>query len=271
MLADMGGVPYDPTHIARFFDDYGEREWERFDASPMERVGLDVHLHFLREHIRAGDRVLDAGTGPGRFTLELARLGATVVAGDISPRQLALHLEKTASVEDAVESRELLDILDLSRFDEGSFDAVVCFGGPLSYVLGEADHALSELLRVVKPGGRIVLSVMSLLGAARAFFDQLLPLVEQFGWDRAVTAVFETGDLEGEINNGHVCRLYRWSTLEALLERHPCRIVARSAANFLSVRNDAWDDRFLELEIELCREPGALDGGTHILAAVERL
>ncbi len=267
----MAGVPYDAEHIARFFDDYGTREWERFDASPMDRVGLEVHLRLLREHIRSGDRVLDAGAGPGRFTLELARLGASVVVGDLSPGQLALHAEKTASVEESVESRELLDITDLGRFEDASFDAVVCFGGPLSYVLGEADRALAELLRVTRPGGHVLLSVMSLLGAARAFFDQLLPLVEKFGWQRAVTDIFATGDLDAEINNGHVCRLYRWSDLERLLARHPCRVVSASAANFLSVGNDAWDERFLEVEIEACREPGALDGGTHILAVVESI
>lgn len=48
----MTGVPYDPEHIARFFDDYGDREWEHFDAS-------------------ATDRILDGGAGPGRFTLRL--------------------------------------------------------------------------------------------------------------------------------------------------------------------------------------------------------
>jgi SAM-dependent methyltransferase len=271
MLARMARVPYDPEHIARYFDEYGTREWERFDATPMDRVGLEVHLRLLREHIHDGDRVLDAGAGPGRFTLELARLGATVVAGDISPRQLDLHAEMTASVEASIEDRQLLDILDLSRFLDASFDAVVCFGGPLSYVLGEADAALDELLRVTKPGGYVLLSVMSLLGAARAFFDQLPPLVDEFGWERAITDIFETGDLDGEINKGHVCRLYRWRSLRALLERHPCRIVTASAANFFSVANDAWDDRFLEVEIDACREPGALDGGTHILAVVERI
>ena len=271
MLVAMPGVPYDPEHIARFFDDYGAREWERFDATPMDRVGLEVHLRLLREHIRTGDRVLDAGAGPGRFTLELARLGARVVAGDISPGQLELHAEKTASVERSIESRELLDILDLSRFADASFDAVVCFGGPISYVLADADRALAELLRVTRPGGYLLLSVMSRLGAARAFFPALLPLVEQFGWERAVTEVFETGDLDREINNGHVCRLYRWSDLEALLARHACCLLVASSANFLSVDNDAWDDCFLDIEVAACREPGALDGGTHILAAVERI
>ena len=44
---------------------------------------------------------------------------------------------------------------------------------------------------MTKPGGHVLLSVMSLLGAARAFFDQLPPLVDEFGWKRAVTDIFE--------------------------------------------------------------------------------
>ena len=270
MLALMQDTRYDPDHIARFFDDYGEREWERFAGSAMDRVNLEVHIRLLREHVRTGDRVLDAGAGPGRFTLELARLGATVVAGDISPRQLELHAERTFDIEASVESRELLDIVDLSRYADASFDAVVCFGGPLSYVLDEADVALAELLRVMRPNGHVLISVMSLLGTARAFFSALPELIEEFGWQRAVSDIFIIGDLSAELNHGHVMRLYRWSDLERVFSRHACRVVAASAANFLSVGNEQWDDRFLELEIEACREPGALDGGTHIAAVLER-
>ena len=270
MLPGLAGIAYDPEYIARFFDDYGEREWERFEATPMDRVNLEVHRRLLGEFVRPGDHVLDAGSGPGRFTLELARLGAAVVAGDISPRQLELHARRTAEVEDSVVAREVLDILDLGRFEDASFDAVVCYGGPLSYVLGEAPRALGELLRVTRPGGHLLLSVMSLLGAARAFFDHFPGLIDEFGWERAVRDIFETGDLPADVNRGHVCRLYRWSDLERLFAPHPCRVVAASAANFLSVGNDAWDERFLELELEVCREPGALDGGTHIVAVLER-
>jgi SAM-dependent methyltransferase len=268
----MGELPYDAGYIARFFDDYGEREWERFERQPMDRVNLEVHRRLLREYVRPGERVLEAGAGPGRFTLELADIGATVVVGDVSPRQLELHREKTASVEDSVEERVLFDIVDLSRFRDGEFDATVCYGGPLSYVLGEADRALAELLRVTRPGGRVLVTVMSLLGAARAYFHAFAELIDEFGWERAVADVFRTGDLAEDVNRGHVCRLYRWRELEALLGRHPCRLLAASAANFLSV---VWeedpDERFLELELAACREPGALDGGTHIVAVVERV
>jgi SAM-dependent methyltransferase len=267
----MAGIPYDGDYIAGFFDQYGDREWERFESRPMDRVNLEVHRRFLREFVRAGDRVLEAGAGPGRFTLELADIGARVLVGDISPRQLELHREKTAGIEAAIEDRVLLDIVDLSRFDDAKFDVAVCIGGPLSYVLGEADRALAQLLRVTRPGGRVVLSVMSLLGAANAFFDSFPGAIESFGWKRAVADVIETGLLPADINEGHVCRLYRWRELEALLGRHPCRLLAASASNFLSVGRDDWDERFLEIEIAACREPGVLDSGTHILVAVERI
>jgi SAM-dependent methyltransferase len=267
----VGGLPYDPAYIAGFYDDYGEREWDRFERTPMDRVNLEVHRRLLHEFVRPGERALEAGAGPGRFTLELAALGARVVVGDISPRQLELHRERTTAIEEAIEDRLVLDIVDLSRFDDGSFDAVVCYGGPLSYVLGEADRALGELLRVTRPGGRLLLTVMSLLGAARAYFDSFPELIAEFGWERAVADVFLTGDLPADINRGHVCRLYRWSELRALLDRHPCELLAASASNFLSVEwEEEPDPRFLDYELAACREPGALDAGTHIVAVVER-
>ena len=115
---------------------------------------------------------------------------------------------------------------------------------------------------------------MSTLGSARAFFGYFPELIERFGWERGVRDVLRTGFLAGEINNGHVLQMYRWRELEELLARHPCRLLLASAANFLSIGNDeafTQDERWLEQEIAACREPGALDGGTHIVAVVERV
>ena len=140
-------------------------------------------------------------------------------------------------------------------------------------MLERADEAVAELLRVTRPGGYVFATVMSLLGGARAFGQHFPVLIERFGWERAVADVFASGLLDGEINNGHVMRLYRWTEFRALLERHPCRVLAATATNFLSAGNEdfAVDERWLEIELAACREPGALDGGTHITAVVERI
>jgi SAM-dependent methyltransferase len=56
-------------------------------------------------------------------------------------------------------------ITDLSKFENETFDAVVCTGGPLSHVVdrGQREQAISEMVRVVKPGAPIIVSVMSRL------------------------------------------------------------------------------------------------------------
>ena len=89
-------MKHDPERAAEFFDQFAEREWARFDDDDptTPSTELDVHLEYLRRYVNAGDRVLDVGAGPGRFTIELANLGATVVVADISPGQLAFNKEK---------------------------------------------------------------------------------------------------------------------------------------------------------------------------------
>jgi len=277
-------VQYDPAHISRFYDQYGEREWDRFDdaTTPINRVNYHIHRMYLERYIASGDRVLEVGAGAGRFTIDLARLGATVTVGDISPGQLTLNWEKVraAGCEGSVAAREALDVVDLSRYPTDSFDATVCYGGPISYVFDRADEAVGELVRVTKPGGHILLSVMSLIGSTGELLPGVVEVAREQGVD-AVERVMVTGDVYGNVAaGGHYCRMYRWSGLQQLLSRQPCTIVAASASNHLAVANDAVlqgivDDAplwqaFLGWEEDLCQEPGALDGGTHIIAIVRK-
>lgn len=155
--------------MAGFFDEYGQREWDRFDTAPGGRANLEIHRRFIFEFIEPGWRVLDVGAGPGRFTIELAHLGARTVVADVSTEQLRLNREyvTAAGLDDQVEQRLVADVVDLSEFEGDSVDASVCFGGPLSYVLDRADDAVAELVRITRPGGVLLVSVMSLLGSAR--------------------------------------------------------------------------------------------------------
>src|SRR5205085_275968 len=126
--------------------------------------------------------------------------GAQVTVGDVSEVQLALNRERVAAAgcETAVCARLVLDIVDLSDLPSERFDAVVAYGGPLSYVMERADEALAELLRVTRRGGHVLLSVMSLVGATHKFAGSCVK------WARErsladVEHVIHTGDQTGEI------------------------------------------------------------------------
>jgi ubiquinone/menaquinone biosynthesis C-methylase UbiE len=256
---------YDPTRAAAYYDSFGENEWNRFDEGRTPLAGLDVHVRFLERFVRPGDRVLDAGAGPGRFSLELVRLGARVVALDISPRQLELLRQRLPDVESIVG-----DITDLSRFPDDSFDVTVCYGGPLSYVFDRAEQALSELARVTRTGGHLLLSVMSTVGTVIHYIAALLDLARRDGVD-VQEEIIRTGFLPEGNDYGHLAmHLYRWSELHELLSNHGEVVAAAAAGLIPDPRPDEPELRQLirSIEAELCEEPGAVSCGQHIIAAV---
>jgi SAM-dependent methyltransferase len=265
---------YDPQRIAGFFDEYGEREWTRFEDGRNTRASLAIHVHYLRHFVRSGDLVLDVGAGPGRFTVELARLGAKVVVADLSPRQLALNRERLEdeALEDRVRERVVADVTDLGRFSDDTFDAVVCYGGPISYVVDRAEDAVTELVRVAKPGGHVLVSVMSLVGAVSHYLDIVLDLVRRDG-SELMDEIVRTGVLPEKPDYGHLdMRLFRWRELEALLNRHGT-VVAAGAAGLLKIEEPPEPqlrELLTRLELDLGAEPGAIDGGEHMLAVLRK-
>lgn len=266
--------------VRRYYDALGEDEWTRLTKSVRGRVSLEVHRRFLRRFVAPGSRVLEVGAGPGRFTLELAAIGARVVVTDVSEVQLALNEAQLrgTEAEGRVERRELLDVCDASRYADGEFDAVVAFGGPLSYAFEHTDEAMRGLLRLVAPDGIIVASVMSWLGTWRYFLAAITDLDEVAG-EKASEMVMRTGDLRHVVEDpcAHICQMFRWSDIQALLQRAGGRAIGASASNWASLGDapalarleaDAarWE-RFVEHEVAACAQPGVLDGGTHILFA----
>lgn len=263
---------------AAYYDLLGDAEWDRLDATAAGRVSFELHRRLLAEHVQPGWRVLEVGAGPGRFTRVLADLGTTVVVSDISPVQLRLNADHLASTpaEAAVEARVLLDVADTSRYSPGEFDAVVAYGGPLSYVFdGRAGEALAGLLRITRPGQPVLASVMSLLGTWRHSLPGVVAGAQMFSED-VNDRVLATGDLR-VTGGAHACQLYRAREVTDLVAAAGADLLAISASNWASLDHpdtvaaletdpDRWT-RFLTHEAAACREPGALDGGTHILFA----
>jgi demethylmenaquinone methyltransferase / 2-methoxy-6-polyprenyl-1,4-benzoquinol methylase len=138
-------------------------------------AGLDRRWRRLAvaEVVWPGDHVLDACCGTGDFAVEAERRGARVVGLDFSERMLERARRKSGTVE-WVHG----DALALP-FEDGSFDAVTVGFGVRNFE--DLDRGLRELVRVLRPGGRIaVLEITQPNGVLRPFFrlwfDVLVPL-----------------------------------------------------------------------------------------------
>jgi SAM-dependent methyltransferase len=101
--------------------------------------------------ITAGDRVLDVAAGPGNAAIPAARIGADVVACDLTPELLASGRHQAELQGIDLEWREA--DAEALPFGDGEYDRVIsCVG-----VMFAPDHQASadELVRVCRPGGTI--------------------------------------------------------------------------------------------------------------------
>lgn len=271
---------YNPEAVIQHFDEVGIREWERLIQTPSGEVNLYIHTHYLEKHISRGKRVLEIGAGAGRFTQVLARLGAKIIVADISKVQLELNERFAAELgfNHAVINRRQMDICDLSQFESNSFDDVVAYGGPLSYVLDKRDLALSECLRVLRPGGLLLLSVMSLWGSAHGRLDGVL--VTPISSNQKITSTGDISPATFPERKSNFMHMFRANELVKWLEQKKLILVDISASGCLSlawnemlkdIRNDAekWNE-LLRMELEACADEGCLNMGLHLIAVARK-
>ena len=282
---------YGPEYVRTFYNAHALREWERLEATAWERLKALIHADFLTQYCKSGDYVLDAGCGPGRFTIELLNLGAKPVAFDISDEQLRLAKAKVS--ESGLPGKVQYiqgGICDLSRFEDATFDATVCYGGALSYIGDERTTAIAELVRVTKPGGFLMLGVMSLLGAQLILTnrssapDMAILQDPERGGPVSMTELLKTGNLQGfpsRVGMQHpFMHLYTSAELCALFQG-TCEIVTvagsyvtshEGVSRFEELAEDPerWKT-IVRLERTLNTEPGLVDSGSHIILVVRRI
>ena len=276
-----GSSNYQPGMVAQHFDESGLQEWDRLTKTPVDEVSLFIHTHYLMKHISKGDRVLEVGAGAGRFTQILAGLDTQITVADISRVQLDLNKRFALQYKfaHAVVSWQQVDICEMTCFEPGSYDCVVAYGGPLSYAMDQRDLALSECLRVLKPGGLLLLSVMSLWGTAHAALNSVLKLPAATN-----QKIIHTGDISPTTfpeRKNNFMHMFRASELLKWLEKRGLMVLERSASNCISLtwneimtqirdETEKWNE-LLRMELEACAEEGCLDMGTHLVVVVKKL
>lgn len=260
------------------YDLLAEREWNRLESGAQHRLEYIVTTHALRRHLPKPSpvvRILDAGGGPGRYTIALAEQGYRVTLFDLSSQLLELARTRIADRPDRV--RDHIDdvlqgsITDLSRFPDASFDATICLGGPLSHLVQRDDRrrAIAELHRVTKVGGLLYVSVLGRIGQYRAavqwpdWFSTVFPEIAETGVSvitpaRAPCYFYLPEELESEMLDAGLAveRIYGCQGIGAHLDE----------ANLLALMDDpkrwpVWEQKLLDTS----DHPAVVGVSNHIL------
>ena len=124
-------------------------------------------VDYGRLDLRSGERLLDLGCGFGRHSYEALKRGAEVVACDLARpeveqvRDLARLLVASGEVEESVMAAPVQgDALGLP-FDDDTFDRVIA--SEVLEHIGDDGSAFTELARVLRPGGRLAVTIPSWL------------------------------------------------------------------------------------------------------------
>ena len=177
---------------------------EFYETSEAYKQLLAAHDEaYLRHYVELVTRyappeakILDLGCGNGISTRLLNQARFDVVGADISP----LFLEEAQAWENPQLQYRVCDVLELP-FEAETFD-VICSNELIEH-LPDVETALTEMIRVVRKGGRIVLSGPNLCSPITPFLDWVALMCGKAG--RPVWGETKRQALQHLVRN---CRLY---------------------------------------------------------------
>src|SRR5512143_499377 len=240
------------TKPSRSFDraaDYYDQTREL--PEPIATHGIPA----LLQHVTPGGKILDVGTGTGRISVPLLRLGADVVGIDLSLNMMGkLHQKYPAAQVAQADAARL-------PFAARQFDAVLTTH--VMHLIGPWREALREYQRVLKPGGVYIDSTQwhdasSQLTRIR---DRWRELVEAQGAQWRRPGVQSRAELDAElkfmgaqIEEMEVLRYYATATPHERLDQ----IHSRVCSDAWDVSDEVLEETFKEITAWTRKEIGTL-------------
>jgi len=136
-------------YISQFYERYDE------DGRLLTRPGqveFETTMRYIRQYLPAGASILEIGAATGRYSHTLARAGYTVDAVELVQHNID-QFKANAQPGEHISIRQG-NACDLSAFPDDTYDVTLLLG-PMYHLFTEAEKhtALSEAIRVTKPGG----------------------------------------------------------------------------------------------------------------------
>jgi len=207
--------------IENYFDRTAAAAWAKLTSdAPVGRIRASVRagrdqmrstlVNWLGADLRS-KRILDAGCGTGPLAVEAARLGAQVVAIDLSPTLVNLARERIPSDVAHLVEFHSGDMLDKEL---GHFDHVVAMDSIIHYQTDDAVEALAQLAERTKSSIVFTFAPRTPMLALMISVGRLLPRSDRAPWlepmaEKSIAQLMKTHQ---SLNNWHCARSHKVSS-----------------------------------------------------------
>jgi len=258
--------------VQRSYEGKSINEWDRLQSNPYNRIEFLITDHALKRYLPKGGYVLDAGSGPGRYAIQLAQRGYKVAMLDAVHEMLTLGQSKVfeTGLVDYITSLVNGDISFLP-YESSVFDAVISLGAPLSHLIEENNRyqAIKEMVRVLKPGGCLFVTGLNRISIYRAMVYWMNEsLITQFKsgtmtksgvYNGFITGyAFKPGELSGMVREAGV-QVADEVGCEGLAAHLPLEHLQSIEAD-----PEFWI-KWKSILLETCNEPSVIGVSNHLL------
>ncbi len=264
---------YHDRVASRYDSIYEDAYWEFHD-----RVTWNHLKPFLPKDLTAP--VMDLGCGTGKWGLKLLKAGYATTFSDLSNNMLMeVHKKLEAWSEQpdlaskaARATVQQADATDLHMFPDSHFELITAMGDVVS-ICSDSGRCLSEVHRLLKPGGMFIFTVDNALAAVDHFLAS--------GNLEAMAAFVKTGRTEWLTKNvaeRFDVHMFTPHQIESLTKTKGFEVVSRIGKTIIQARqnrklleSDRAVETLVELETILHRDPAALGRANHLQYAARRL
>lgn len=241
-------------------------EDSRLNRSKAARVEFLTTTRYIERYVKPGTRILDVGAGAGEYSLYFARKGYQVHALELAESNIRAFRQKIRP-EDGIELVQG-NAVDLSRYEDGYFDAVLLFG-PLYHLHKEEDRqrCIAEAKRVCKTGGKLFF----------AFISNDFVILTEFSYRPEYFAAGEYDKRTFQLENfpfvfhtvDECRRILRDGGVRVLHE-----VASDGVSELMEDRINALDDesyaQYLKYHEYICEKPELLGMSNHLLFVGEK-
>jgi len=153
--------------VKDYYNANAEREQERLDL-PLCKIEFASTLWLIDKYFPNQGQIVDIGGGPGRYAIELIRLGYKVTLFDLSEEEIRLARLRLDQLGLTAERLIVGNARDMSALASECFDAALLMG-PMYHVVEPEERVkvLIELKRILKPNGVAIIAYLNSWGLMR--------------------------------------------------------------------------------------------------------